>query len=380
MVINMFHPAKRVELIDLSLIRKMFDYMTEDSINLGLGEPDFSPPLHILNAVKDALDSGFTHYTVNRGIIELRNAISSKLYNENKLSFNSDEILVTVGASEALFICTQAMIEKGDEVLVPDPGFVTYDACVKLSDGKSVSVKLSEENEFRMNTDDVLDKITDKTKAIFINSPSNPTGAVLKKDDVKGIADIATDHEILIISDEIYEKIIYEGKHYSPAQFCDNVIVINGFSKTYAMTGFRIGYVAANPYITEEMLKIHQYNTACASSISQKAALAALEGPQDSVDQMVKEFKRRRDLIIYRLKEMGIKAVQPKGAFYSFPKIKDPEFFVTEALKRDVILVPGLAFGKNGSEYIRLSYATSFEKLEKAMNILESIDFNQIIK
>jgi len=276
----------------------MFELVGEDSINLGLGEPDFDTPPHIREAAKKALDEGFTHYTVNKGIIELREAISAKLKEDNGIKVSPDNVIVTVGASEGLQIALNALVDVGDEVLIPDPGFVSYDASVKLVGGRSVSVKLTDEDEFRMTPEKVQENITSKTRAVIINSPSNPTGSVMTKEDIKGVAQIADDHGIAVISDEIYEKIIYDEKHYSPGTYTENSITINGFSKAYAMTGFRIGYVAAGHEITEEMLKVHQYNTACASSISQKAALAALEGPQDSIDDMVKEFRRRRDLII----------------------------------------------------------------------------------
>lgn len=372
MVIFM-EPSKRVKQLSLSGIRKMFELVGEDSINLGLGEPDFDTPHHIREAAKKALDEGYTHYTVNKGILDLREAISTKLENDNKISVSPESMIVTVGAGEALHLALQALIDTGDEVLVPDPGFVSYDASVKIAGGTSVPVRLKEEDEFRMTPDVVQDKITDKTKAIILNSPANPTGSVMKKEDIKGVAEIADDHDIALISDEIYEKIIYEEKHYSSACFSDNSITINGFSKSYAMTGFRIGYVTGMPEIVEEMLKVHQYSTACASSISQIAALAALEGPQDSIDVMVNEFKRRRDLIVGRLRNMGIECIEPKGAFYVFPKIKYPEVFVAEALKRDVIVVPGSSCGVYCHDHVRLSYATSYDEIKEAMDRLEEI-------
>lgn len=366
-------PARRVKDISLSGIRKMFELVGEDSINLGLGEPDFDTPQHIREAAKKALDEGFTHYTVNKGIIELREAIVSKLERDNNIYLSPESVIVTAGASEGLQIALNALVDGGDEVLIPDPGFVSYDASVKLAGGISVPVKLTMEEGFRMTPEIVQDNLTPKSKAVIINSPSNPTGCVMKKDDVKGVAEIAADHDVAVISDEIYEKIIYDEKHYSPAAYSDNCITINGFSKSYAMTGFRIGYVAAGLDITEEMLKVHQYSIACASSISQKAALAALEGPQDSVDAMVAEFRRRRDLIVARLRGMGMSCLEPEGAFYVFPKVENPQRFVTEALHRDVITVPGLSCGKYGHDHVRLSYATSYEEIERAMDILAEI-------
>jgi aspartate aminotransferase len=221
----------------------------------------------------------------------------------------------------------------------------------------------------------VSERITKDTKAIILNSPSNPTGAVMEKEDIKAIADLSMDNDFLIISDEIYEKIIYDKKHYSPAKYSDNVVTLNGFSKTYAMTGLRIGYLNANENYTEELLKIHQYNIACASTTSQMGAYAALTGPQDDAVKMVNEFQRRRDLIVSRLNEMGYETVNAEGAFYVFPKIEDKDF-VTKAANAGVITVPGEAFGSNGIGHVRMSYANSYENIEKAMNILEERDVN----
>ncbi|MGZ7070594.1 MAG: pyridoxal phosphate-dependent aminotransferase [Methanobacterium sp.] len=372
----MFEPARRCKSIRLSEIRKMFDLTPEDAINLSLGEPDFDTPHHIREAVKQALDDGFTHYTTNKGIIELREAISCKLADENKIESDPESIIVTVGASEALHISLHALVNKGDEVLIPDPGFICYDPCVKLAEGKMIPVELHEENEYRMTPENILNKITDRTKAIILNSPSNPTGGIMEKQDVKGIAEIAEDHDIYLISDEIYEKIIYEGKHYSPGRYTENAITINGFSKTYAMTGFRIGYVAAIPEIIEEMLKVHQYNAVCASSLSQIAGLEALIGPQECVGEMVDEFKRRRDLVVNRLNEMGISLKAPKGAYYVFPKVPNSVEFINEAVKKGVITVNGAGFGKCGEGHFRISYAAAYDKLAEAMDRLENIKIN----
>jgi aspartate aminotransferase len=372
MVIFM-EPSKRVRSINLSEIRKMFEMAGENSINLGLGEPDFKTPDHIIEAASAAMRNGFTHYTSNMGIPELREAISHKLEVDNEINVSSESVLVTVGASEAIYMSMQALVDEGDEVLIPDPGFLSYNACVTLAGGIPRGVQLKMENDLRMTADEVQKSITPKTKAIILNSPSNPTGSVMNKEDIKAIAEIADDHGIYLISDEVYEKIIFDKKHTSPGKYCENAITINGLSKSYAMTGFRIGYVAANSEIIEELLKIHQYTTACASSMIQKAALAALEGPQDSVLEMVSEFKRRRDLVVSRLNEMGIDCPKPQGAFYVFPQVNNPEEFVKEGLKRGVVMVQGKAFGPNGADHVRLSYATSYNQLEDAMNRLESI-------
>ena len=366
----MINPASRTKSIELSLIRKMFEVTNPNAINLGIGEPDFDVPENIKQAMKNSIDENDTHYTPNKGYIELREEIVKKFKNENGINTNPDNIIVTVGASEALFMCAQAFIEKGDEVLLPNPSFLSYEACIKLADGKIVPVDCNIENEFKLKAEDVQNSITDKTKAIILNSPSNPTGAVMEKEDIKAIADLSMDKDFLIISDEIYEKIIYNKKHYSPAKYSDNVITLNGFSKTYAMTGLRIGYLTANENYVEELLKIHQYNIACASTTSQRGAYEALVGPQDDVNKMVKEFQRRHDLIVTRLNDMGYETANAEGAFYVFPKIED-EDFVMKAAKAGVITVPGIAFGSNGKGHVRMSYANSYENIEKAMNILE---------
>jgi len=366
----MINPASRTKSIELSQIRKMFEVTNPDAINLGIGEPDFDVPQNIKDAMKQSIDENDTHYTPNKGYIELREEIVKKFKNENGIKTNPDNIIVTVGASEALYMCAQAFIEKGDEVILPNPSFLSYEACVKLAGGDIVPVDCKMENDFKLQASDVADKITKDTKAIILNSPSNPTGAVMEKEDIKAIADLSMDNDFLIISDEIYEKIIYDKKHYSPAKYSDNVITLNGFSKTYAMTGLRIGYLTANENLTEELLKIHQYNIACASTTSQRGAYAALTGPQDEVEKMVNEFKNRRNLIVSRLNEMGYETVNAEGAFYVFPKIED-EDFVAKAAKEGVITVPGAAFGSNGKGHVRMSYANSYENIEKAMDILE---------
>lgn len=366
----MINPASRTKSIELSLIRKMFEVTNPNAINLGIGEPDFNVPKNIKDAMKKSIDNNDTHYTPNKGYIELREEIVKKFKRDNGINTDPENVIVTVGASEALNICTQAFIESGNEVILPNPSFLSYEACINLSGGSIVPVDCKVENEFKLKADEVLEKITPKTKAIILNSPSNPTGAVMEKEDIKAIADLSMDHDFLIISDEIYEKIIYDKKHYSPGKYSDNVITLNGFSKTYAMTGIRIGYLTANETYSEELLKIHQYNIACASTTSQRGAYEALTGPQDEVNEMVKEFKKRRDLIVSRLNEMGYETVNAEGAFYVFPKIEDKDF-VMKAAKAGVITVPGVAFGSNGKNHVRMSYANSYENIEKAMNILE---------
>ncbi len=366
----MINPASRTKLIELSQIRKMFEATKPGAINLGIGEPDFNVPQNIKDAMKKSIDENETQYTPNKGYIELREEIAKKFKNDNGIVTDPENVIVTVGASEALYVSAQAFIEKGDEVILPNPSFLLYEAVLNLAGGDIVPVDCKMENEFKLKADDVLEKITDKTKAIILNSPSNPTGAVMEKEDIKAIADLSMDKDFLIISDEIYEKIIYDKKHYSPARYSDNVITINGFSKTYAMTGLRIGYLTANENITEELFKIHQNSIACANSTAQRGAYEALTGPQDEVNKMVNEFKNRRDLIVTRLNEMGYETVNAEGAFYVFPKIDD-ENFVKKAADAGVVTVSGAAFGSNGQGHVRMSYANSYENIKKAMDILE---------
>lgn len=370
----MVKPAKRVESIELSQIRKMFEATNPDAINLGIGEPDFPVPRNIKESMKQAINKDYTHYTPNKGFEDLRLKICEKFQKDNKITTTPDNVIVTSGASEALYDCAQALFEKGDNVLIQDPGFLSYDAIIRLAEANPIPVSTPLEDDFKLKADSVNELISPNTKAIIINSPCNPTGAVIDKKDIKGICELAEDHDFMIISDEIYEKIIYgDNKHYSPGAYTNNVITLNGFSKTYAMTGLRIGYMSAPSDITEELLKVHQYNIACASSIAQKGAYEALTGPQNSVKSMVKEFERRKNLIVKRLNDMGYKTPDCEGAFYAFPRINKPEEFVKTAMDKGVICVLGKAFGPTGQKHVRMSYANSYENIEKAMDILETI-------
>lgn len=369
----MLSPAMRTKKVELSQIRKMFEVTNPNAINLGIGEPDFDIPENIKRAMNNAIENNYSHYTPNKGYEELREEIVKKLKNDNNIDTNIDNIIVTTGGSEAIYMCAQAFFDKGDEILLPDPSFLSYPACIYLCESKTVAVDCKMENDLKLKVEDVQEKITDKTKAIILNSPCNPTGAVMDKEDIKGIAELAEDYDFLVISDEIYEKIIYGKKHYSPGAFSDNVITLNGFSKAYAMTGIRIGYINASERFNEELLKIHQYCTACANSIGQMGALEALRGPQDSVKNMVKEFEKRRNLIVKRLKEMGYTCSKPEGAFYAYPEVENPIEFVSKAAEAGVITVPGLPFGESGEKHIRMSYANSYENIAKAMDILEEV-------
>jgi aspartate aminotransferase len=301
----------------------------------------------------------------------LREGLCEKGKGEEGIDGSPAGVMVTSGGSGARYLALQALCGKGDEVLVPDPGFVSYIALTTLANAKAVSVPLGE--KLKYDPEPLKDFITKKTKAIVLCSPSNPTGTVQTKAEIKAIAEIADDKNVTVISDEVYEHFIYDGEHVSPARFSDNVITVNASSKTYAMTGWRIGYVAARPEYTEQMLKVHQYVQACACSISQKAALAALTGPQDAVALMRDEFRKRRDYLVSELQGMGLECVRPQGAFYAFPKVGDEARVVTELIQKGVIATPGTAFGPNGKGYMRLAYANSMANIQKAVAIMKTV-------
>ncbi len=357
--------------IEISGIRKCFDGAPQGSINLGLGQPDFDTPDHIKKAAIDAIQRGVTGYTPNCGVPELRSALAEKFRRENGIECTPEEIMVTSGASEALFLVIAALVDKGDEVLIGDPSFLSYSALTKLVGGRPVNVPLND--ELRLSPDAIAERITDKTKLIIVNSPSNPTGAVQTEDEMKAIAEMADDKDIGVISDEVYEHFIYEGKSASPGKYSDNVITVNAVSKTYAMTGWRVGYMVAKGCALEELLKIHQYAQACACSVSQRAALEAITGPQECVRQMRDEFLQRRDLMVKGFREMGIDLIEPKGAFYLFPRVGDGDSVAARLIKAGVIVVPGSAFGPGGREHIRMSYAASRANLEEALKRMRGI-------
>ncbi len=357
--------------IEISGIRKCFEGAGPGAINLGLGQPDFDTPEHIKRAAIKAIEKGFTGYTPNCGYPELRSALAEKFRAENGIECSPEEIMVTSGASEALFLAIAALVDRGDEVLIGDPSFLSYSALTKLVGGRPVDVPLND--ELRLSPEDLEERITAKTKLIIINSPSNPTGAVQTEDEMKAIAEMADDKDVGVISDEVYEHFIYEGKNASPGKYSENVITVNAVSKTYAMTGWRVGYMVAKGCALEELLKIHQYAQACACSISQKAALAAITGPQECVYQMRDEFRRRRDLLVEGFREMGIDLIEPKGAFYLFPRVGDGDSVAARLGKAGVIVVPGSAFGQCGREHIRISYAASRANLEEALKRMRGI-------
>jgi len=378
--------AKRLKKIRPSDIRRFFSLTQSipSVISLGIGEPDFAPPSHVLEAAKQALNEGKTHYSPSMGIPELREALAKKAKNKYGLSYiPENEVLVTNGGTEAIFLALLSIINPLDEVLVPDPGFVCYEPDVLMADGIPVSMPLFEKNGFRYAVDVVMSRITDKSRVMIVNSPSNPVGHVLSYEEAASIAKIAVERDLIVISDEVYEKIVYDGvKHYCLATFPgmrERTVVVNSFSKTYAMTGFRVGYVLGPKEIIAQMLLALQYTVACVNGPAQYAALAALEGSQDSVRDMVREFDRRRRLIYSGL--MGIKGfrcILPRGAFYIFPNIQDfgkssAEF--TEYLLNEgrIVAVPGSAFGRYGEGYVRFSYATSCNRIEEALNRIERV-------
>lgn len=385
-MVSAFKPAKRLKDIKPSGIRRFFALAQEmqGTLNLSVGEPDFSPPQHVLEAGCEAAKNGKTHYAPTNGIPELREALVQKAYRDYGLNYDpNSEVLVTVGGTEAIFLAMMGLINPDDEVLIPNPGFVLYEPCVTLTGAVPISVPLLEKNEFRPSIDDVMSLVTDKSRVIILNFPNNPTGAVLSYDEAAALSKLAVERDLLVICDEVYEKIIYDGhKHYCLATFPgmrERTLIVNSFSKTYAMTGLRVGYVYGPKELIAPLWLVHQYTVACVDSPSQYMALAALRGPQAPVDEMVKEFDRRRRLVHKRLSQMhNIRCTLPRGAFYVFPNIQESnkssegfvEFLVKEA---GVVTVPGLAFGKYGEGYIRISYAAAYEQLELAMDRMEKV-------
>ena len=347
----------------------------QDIISFSLGEPDFETPENIKRAAKTALDRGETHYTQGSGIPELREAIAEKLKNDNSLNVSPADVLVTTGAKQAIFEAICTLIDEGDEVLLLDPAWVSYSAIVKFAGGKPVMVPVSEQEGYVPV--DLQSHMTRNTKLLILNSPCNPTGAVYGKNVIKAAAEAAEDHGVFVLSDEVYEKIIYGAKHHSIGSLIpDRTITINGFSKAYAMTGWRLGYATAPAPILQGMLKIQQHSVSNATSFVQRAGVEALRGDQGAVRAMVVEFKKRRDIMIDELRKMGIECAPPRGAFYAFAKVSQfgNSVEVTEKLLRDalVAVTPGSAFGPNGEGYVRLSYATSRQNIEDGINRIEA--------
>lgn len=370
--------AKRVLGLKPSGIRKFFDIAAtmEDVISLGIGEPDFSTPQPIIDAGIASLKHGETHYTSNYGLIELRQALAEHLLKRYQVNYNPEsELIMTVGVSEALYLTFTALLEAGDEVIIPTPCFVSYQAEVILAGGNPVEVYTDMENNFEPQPDMIEKAITPRTKAILLGYPNNPTGAVASRETLSAIADLAEKHDLIVISDEIYDRLVYSTQHVcfpSLPGMQERTLLLGGFSKDYAMTGWRIGYAAGPSELISGLVRIHQYSVMSAPTISQFAALEALKTGEPYVQEMLAEYDRRRKLIVGGLNEMGLETFEPKGAFYAFPSVHntgmDDEAFADALLKEEhVAVVPGRSFGEAGKNFVRCSYATSYEKIETAL-------------
>ena len=372
---------KTITNIKPSGIRKFFDIVSEmkDAISLGVGEPDFDTPWHIREEGIYSLEKGKTFYTSNAGLKELKDEISLYLKRRCNLSYAPSEVVVTIGGSEAIDIALRAMLDPGDEVLLPQPSYVSYEPCITLANGVPVIINLKGENEFKLTKQELLAAITEKTKILIMPFPNNPTGATMSREELKDIADVVLQHDLFVISDEIYSELTYEGIHTSIAELPgmrDRTIVINGFSKSYAMTGWRLGYAAGPKDIVEEMIKIHQFAIMCAPTTSQYAAVEALRNGDPDVARMREAYNQRRRFLIHALREMGLECFEPLGAFYVFPCIKSlgmtSEEFANRLLQEEkVAVVPGTAFGDCGEGYLRISYAQSIENLKIALERIE---------
>lgn len=356
-------------------IRKFFDIVntTEGAISLGVGEPDFITPWHIRDAGVYSLEKGQTYYTSNSGLLELREEIC-KYVKKFDLEYTPDEVLVTVGGSEAIDLTMRTVISPGDEVIIPEPSFVCYKPCTALAGGVPVTIQTKAENEFKLTAQELIEKITPKTKLLVLSYPNNPTGAIMEKEDLLEIAEVVKKYNIMVLSDEIYAELTYKGKHVSIASLPgmkERTIVVNGFSKAFAMTGWRLGFLMAHPALTKQLTKVHQYAIMSSPTTSQYAAIEALKNGEDSVKMMVAEYNDRRKIITDTFNKMGFPCFSPLGAFYIFPCIKSSgmtsEEFCERLLKEEkVALVPGTAFGECGEGFVRVSYAYSIKQISKA--------------
>ncbi|MBR1643093.1 MAG: aminotransferase class I/II-fold pyridoxal phosphate-dependent enzyme [Butyrivibrio sp.] len=374
--------GKKVVDIKPSGIRKFFDIVleTEGAISLGVGEPDFDTPWHIRDEGIYSLEKGRTFYTSNSGLKELRTEVSNYIKRTQGVTYDPlKEIFITVGGSEAIDLALRAMIDEGDEVLIPQPSYVSYEPCAILADAVPVIIELKEENDFRLTAQEVLEKVTDKTKILVLPFPNNPTGAIMEKKDLEEIAKVVIEKDLYVISDEIYGELTYSGKHVSIVSLPgmkERTILINGFSKAYAMTGWRLGYACGPARIMEQMIKIHQFAIMCAPTTSQYAAVEALKNGDDDVAMMREQYNHRRRYLLNEFERIGLPCFEPYGAFYVFPCIKKfgmtSDEFCTRLLKEEKLaVVPGTAFGDCGEGYIRVSYAYSLENLKAAMERLE---------
>ncbi len=372
--------ADQVVEIKPSGIRKFFDIVSEmkDAISLGVGEPDFATPWHIRDEGIYSLEKGHTKYTSNAGLMALREEICHYLYRTQGIRYKANsDVLITVGGSEAIDIGLRAMINpgQGEEVLIPQPSYVSYEPCAILAGAKPVIINLKAENEFRLTAQELLDAITDKTKILVLPFPNNPTGAIMEREDLEAIAKVIIEKDIYVMSDEIYGELTYKGNHVSIASLPgmqERTILINGFSKAYAMTGWRMGYACGPTKIIEQMTKIHQFAIMCAPTTGQYAAIEALKNGDEDIKEMRTAYNQRRRYLMHAFKEMGLECFEPFGAFYVFPCIKEfgmtSEEFATRFLEEEkVAAVPGTAFGDSGEGFLRISYAYSLEKLKVAM-------------
>lgn len=363
-------------------IRKFFDIVTEmkDAISLGVGEPDFDTPWFIRDEGIYSLEKGKTFYTSNAGLKELREEIANYIKHTQKIEYNpQNEVIVTVGGSEAIDIGLRAVIDPKDEVIIPQPSYVSYEPCSVLAGAKPIIINLKQENEFRLTAEELFNAITEKTKVLILPYPNNPTGAILEKENLEEIAKVVIEKDILVMSDEIYSELTYKKSHVSIASIegmKERTILINGFSKAYAMTGWRLGYACGPAEIIEQMTKIHQYAIMCAPTTSQYAAVQALKKGSGEVELMRQSYNQRRRFLMNAFKEMNLKCFEPYGAFYIFPCIKEfnmsSEDFATKLLMEEkVAVVPGTAFGESGEGFVRISYAYSMETLKEAISRIE---------
>ncbi len=374
--------SDKVMSIEPSGIRRFFDIASEmkDVISLGVGEPDFDTPWHIRDEGIYSLEKGRTFYTSNSGLKELREEISNYLGRRYHLQYDPlHEILVTVGGSEGIDIALRAMLNPGDEVLIPQPCYVSYLPCTVLADGVPVTIELKEENEFRLTKEELEEKITDRTKVLILPFPNNPTGAVMRREDLEAVAEVVIRHDLFVLSDEIYSELTYQEDHVSIASLPgmrERTLTINGFSKSYAMTGWRLGYICGPQEIVAQMMKIHQFAIMCAPTTSQYAAVQALKNGDGDVAQMREAYNQRRRFLMHEFKRMGLKCFEPFGAFYVFPSIKEfglssDEFAMRLLEEEHVAVVPGSAFGSCGEGFLRISYAYSIEALKVALGRME---------
>lgn len=363
-------------------IRKFFDIVQDmdDVISLGVGEPDFDTPWHIRDEGIYSLEKGRTFYTSNSGLKDLKQEVSNYVKRTQGVTYDqASQVFITVGGSEAIDLAMRAMVNPGDEVLIPQPSYVSYEPCAILADAVPVIINLKEENEFRLTAKELEESITDKTKILVLPFPNNPTGAIMEKSDLEAIAKIIIEHDLYVISDEIYAELTYKGKHVSIISLpgmAERTIYINGFSKAYAMTGWRLGYACGPEAIIRQMIKIHQFAIMCAPTTSQYAGVEALRNGDEDVDMMRKEYDRRRKYLLHEFDKMGIDCFEPFGAFYVFPNIKkfglSSDDFALQLLEKErLAVVPGTAFGDCGEGFIRISYAYSLEDLKKALERLK---------